>query len=112
MGLSLRAQEAVRREYVARQERHLTAWEEAKLARLRWRQEMLTAAITAEMLDISTRTLRRWVRAGRISCIRLGDEDQSPIRFRRADVEQLREKVLGFSSPSRPASRQPGRDSR
>jgi len=91
MGLSQRAQAYVRTEGLAREDRHRQAWEAAQEAKARWREEMLTAELTADALAISIRSLRRWVAAGRLPCVRLGDFGQSPIRFRRADVEALKE---------------------
>lgn len=108
MGLSKQALEAAREATIARHERHRRAWQEAQQAKEQWRREMLPAALTAEMLGISTRTLRRWVNDGKLSHIRLGDFDQSPIRFRRADVEQLKES-LRSCLPSGPHRRLPGK---
>ena len=103
MGLSLRAQAHVRSEGQAREDRHRKAWEEAQEAKRRWREEMITAELTAAMLSISTRTLRRWVADGRLPCVRLGDFDQSPIRFRRADVERIKSGMR--ESPTTPRGR-------
>ena len=91
MGLSQRAQAYVRTEGLAREDRHRQAWEAAREAKQRWREEMLTAELAADALAISVRTLRRWSSDGRLPVIRLGDFDQSPIRYRRADVEALKE---------------------
>jgi hypothetical protein len=91
MGLSIRAQKYVRSEGLAREDRHRKAWEEAQQAKQRWREEMLTAELAADVLSISARSLRRWTADGRLPVIRLGDFDQSPIRYRRADVEALKE---------------------
>ena len=101
MGLSKQAQAAQRRLAAEREDRHATAWEEAREARRQWREQWLTAAVAAESLDISTRTLRRWTRRGLIDCLRLGDEDQSPIRYARRDIERLRSGATGFSDPRR-----------
>lgn len=103
MGLSLLAQAHVRSERQAREDRHRKAWEEAQEAKRRWREEMLTAELTAATLAISVRTLRRWVADGRLPCVRLGDFDQSPIRFRRADVERIKSGMR--ESPTTPRGR-------
>lgn len=108
MGLSLRAQAAVREEALARFDRHKKAWQEAREAKQRWREEMLTADLAAEMLGISTRTLRRWANEGKLPRIRLGQFDQSPIRFRRSDVEQFKQGIRSCS-PSAPHRRLPGK---
>jgi hypothetical protein len=103
MALALRAQAALKAEAAAREDRHRQAWEAAREARQRWRQEMLTAELTAAELSVSTRTLRRWTQSGRLPVIRLGDFDQSPIRYRRADVEAL--KAAMRQSPPTPRGR-------
>ncbi len=105
MGLSQRAQAFVRTEGLAREDRHRQAWEAAQEAKQRWREEMLTAELTADTLAVSVRTLRRWVADGRLPCVRLGDFDQSPIRFRRVDVERLKE-GMRHSSPTPRGRRQ------
>jgi len=101
MPLSKLAQLASRRLAEEREARHAKAWNEARAAREKFRSEWMTAATAAESLDISTRTLRRWTRRGLIGCVRFGDEDQSPIRYSRSDVERLRSGGTGFSNPQR-----------
>jgi len=103
MGLSQRAQAYVRTEGLAREDRHRQAWEAAQEAKQRWREEMLTAELAADALAISVRTLRRWTADGRLPVIRLGDFDQSPIRYRRADLVALKETMR--QSPPTPRGR-------
>lgn len=52
-------------------------------------------AQVAQLLGISTRTLRRWTAAGRISCYRTSARGR--VRFAREDVEQL---VASMREPS------------
>lgn len=106
MGLAKRAQQALYEEAVARNDRHRQAWLAAKEAKQRWRSEMLTAELTAESLAISVRTLRRWTAEGRLTCVRLGDFDQSPIRYRRAEVEALKQTIRESSPVSRAGRRE------
>lgn len=106
MGLAKRAQQALYDEAVARNDRHRQAWLAAQEAKQRWRSEMLTAELTAASLSISVRTLRRWTAEGRLACVRLGDCDQSPIRYRRAEVEALKQTIRDSSPVSRSGRRE------
>lgn len=48
---------------------------------------LLTATEAAELLRVSTRTLRRWIASGALPAYRVGP--RGPIRCRRRDVERL-----------------------
>jgi hypothetical protein len=52
---------------------------------------LLDAAGAAAFLGVDEQTVRRWARAGRIGCIRLGDGPRAPLRF---DAEQLRSELF------------------
>lgn len=47
---------------------------------------LLTSAEVAQRFDVSTRTVARWVREGRLPAVRPGGRF---LRFREADVEEL-----------------------
>jgi excisionase family DNA binding protein len=102
MGLSIRSRKALSIMIAERHERHRAAFREAKEAEARWRQEMMPAKLVAATLGISRETLRRWVNSGRISpAVKMGDSQQSHVRFRRSDVERLLAERLGEPPPAR-----------
>lgn len=83
----------------ARMRRRSEAWAQAKAERARWRAEMIPPVIAAELLGIHRNTLHRWVKAGRLTGYKLGDEAQSPVRFRRADIARLKATIRGEPVP-------------
>lgn len=95
MGYAITHRRAVRAEAAARAGRHAAAWEEARAADAAWRHAMMTPAVAAAHLGISKRTLDRYVAAGRIQRVKLGDTRQAPARFRRVDVEAFKASLLG-----------------
>lgn len=102
MGLSLLAQKALLRLNAERDARHKNAWQEAREVDAKWRQEMMPPSLVAATLGISRETLRRWVNAGKISpAVKMGDTQQSHVRYRRSDVERLLAERRGEPPPAR-----------
>jgi excisionase family DNA binding protein len=99
MGYSIRERRAIAAAAVDRLKRRGEVWAEARAERERWRREMVPPAIAAELLGISRNTLGRWVKAGRLTAFKLGDEQQSPTRFRRAHIDRLKALLSGEPVP-------------
>jgi excisionase family DNA binding protein len=62
---------------------------------------LLTAREVAEMLAVSTETVLRWVRQGKLPAIRLPG---GAIRFREADIDRC---LKGWATPGRGVSPAP-----
>lgn len=50
---------------------------------------LLSAADAAELLGVSTRTLRSWTRSGRLSALRTSPTGSGRVRFRRSEIERF-----------------------
>lgn len=51
-------------------------------------RQILTTSDVADLFHVDTRTVAKWVRAGKLSCFRTPGNH---IRFHRADVDALRD---------------------
>lgn len=54
--------------------------------------EYLSLVTAAEILDVNERTVRNWIREGRIQSYRMGPRQ---IRIKRADLDALLKPILG-----------------
>lgn len=54
------------------------------------RRKFLSIEATAEALDVSTRTVRRWIAEGQLPAYRLGDR---LVRIDPADVDQMMSRI-------------------
>lgn len=51
--------------------------------------ELITKKEACAILRVSPATVERYVRAGMLAKVKLGDRPQSAVRFRKSDVERL-----------------------
>jgi hypothetical protein len=95
MGLSILARRAQLKIAEEREDRHRNAWAEARAVEERWRAEMLPPAVVAAWLGVHRETLRRWSKSGQLVPVKMGPFPQSPVRYRRADVERFMAEIAG-----------------
>lgn len=55
--------------------------------------ELITADEVMKILKISRATLNRWVKAGKIQALKLGEGKKGAVRFRLRDIEEFVENV-------------------
>lgn len=55
--------------------------------------ELITAEEVMKILKISRATLNRWVKAGKIQALKLGEGRQGAVRFRLKDIEEFINKI-------------------
>lgn len=51
--------------------------------------ELITAEEVMKILKISRATLNRWVKAGKIQALKLGEGKRGAVRFRLKDIEEF-----------------------
>ena len=51
--------------------------------------ELITAEEVMKILKISRATLNRWVKAGKIPALKLGEGRKGAVRFRLRDIEEF-----------------------
>ncbi len=51
--------------------------------------ELITAEEVMKILKISRATLNRWVKAGKIRALKLGEGKKGAIRFKKEDIENF-----------------------
>lgn len=51
--------------------------------------EFITKEDICRMVDVVPRTVQRWVASGKLPCVRLNNNSNSPIRFRIEDVDRF-----------------------
>ena len=51
--------------------------------------ELITAEEVMKILKISRATLNRWVKAGKIQALKLGEGRRGAVRFRLKDIEEF-----------------------
>ncbi|TCL71546.1 AlpA family transcriptional regulator [Hydrogenispora ethanolica] len=51
--------------------------------------ELITAAEVMKILKISRATLNRWVKAGKIPSLKLGEGRKGTVRFKLKDIEEF-----------------------